>query len=274
MESCQPSELPLNIEVKKSGSPVEDMIENETSTANSLLSIDKLHISNPSEELKPSKPSLQLDSAESNAPVEVPTVSSQVKCRYCDEPHTKELLAAHQENCEKRNILCEACGETVELDIFDFHLEICTHGMEANEMYPEDNNQYHFGMNLDNAHQGEQNQENWNEQENFEAPGEENEPLSDEEEEIDFDSLTYEQLMTLDNTIVKKGMSDKEMEAFPIDVFVKGYDEECACSVCISELESGEITRKLTCGHKFHKDCVDTWLNQNITCPVCKKYLR
>jgi len=177
------------------------------------------------------------------------------------------------------------------LDIFDFHLEVCAQRTETNDLYQQEaNDAYYFSL-LQNNGQEEQapNQENWNEQNQEEWNGQENhegqegqegqeeqegEHDSEEEDDIDLDSLTYEQLMTLDNTIVKKGMTDKEMEQFPIDVFIKGYDQEGSCSVCISDLESGEITRKLTCAHKFHKDCIDTWLKHNITCPDCKKYLR
>ncbi len=26
----------------------------------------------------------------------------------------------------------------------------------------------------------------------------------------------------------------------------------------------------LECGHCFHKDCVDVWFTQNLTCPNCR----
>ncbi|CAI9089271.1 OLC1v1023818C1 [Oldenlandia corymbosa var. corymbosa] len=43
------------------------------------------------------------------------------------------------------------------------------------------------------------------------------------------------------------------------------------CSVCLSLLEDGEIARKLpNCGHVFHSECIDTWLNSQSTCPICR----
>ena len=86
--------------------------------------------------------------------------------------------------------------------------------------------------------------------------------------------LTYEQLIALDNTIVKKGMTAEEVSKIPVQVYLKEFDGVCGCSVCISDFESGESMRKLVCGHKFHKECIDTWLETNITCPICKKFLR
>lgn len=47
-------------------------------------------------------------------------------------------------------------------------------------------------------------------------------------------------------------------------------DERRVCMVCLSEKEIGETVRTLPCMHTFHKDCVDEWLQQNATCPVCK----
>ncbi|KAL2332798.1 hypothetical protein Fmac_014011 [Flemingia macrophylla] len=48
---------------------------------------------------------------------------------------------------------------------------------------------------------------------------------------------------------------------------------EC-CRVCLCEFEEGEKLRELKCRHMFHKDCLDTWLQQCFgTCPLCRKQL-
>lgn len=42
------------------------------------------------------------------------------------------------------------------------------------------------------------------------------------------------------------------------------------CPICLLDIESGnEMT---TCGHKFHKNCLNHWLSQcpNKSCPVCR----
>jgi hypothetical protein len=41
------------------------------------------------------------------------------------------------------------------------------------------------------------------------------------------------------------------------------------CSVCTTAAK-GEQWRVLPCNHKMHPECVDTWLNDHGTCPVCR----
>ena len=46
---------------------------------------------------------------------------------------------------------------------------------------------------------------------------------------------------------------------------------EGTCSVCLSELVDGEKVRVLTaCMHCFHARCVEKWLRENATCPLCR----
>jgi hypothetical protein len=45
--------------------------------------------------------------------------------------------------------------------------------------------------------------------------------------------------------------------------------EECA--VCLNEMTKGQKIKKLDCGHKFHKTCIDTWIRINKSCPYCRE---
>ena len=45
------------------------------------------------------------------------------------------------------------------------------------------------------------------------------------------------------------------------------------CNICYCEFEIGERVRKLTCGHVFHQDCIDRWLQEATTCPVDRQEL-
>jgi len=53
--------------------------------------------------------------------------------------------------------------------------------------------------------------------------------------------------------------------------------EECLssepqeCSVCLANIEPGETLRHLpNCTHCFHRSCIDLWLLQSASCPLCK----
>ncbi|XVE90910.1 hypothetical protein DITRI_Ditri20bG0114200 [Diplodiscus trichospermus] len=63
---------------------------------------------------------------------------------------------------------------------------------------------------------------------------------------------------------------------------MKKYSDECfsasedaQCTVCLSEYNGEDILRILPhCGHSFHVTCIDIWLKQHSTCPVCRISLR
>lgn len=48
-------------------------------------------------------------------------------------------------------------------------------------------------------------------------------------------------------------------------------DDAKSCPICIEEFEDGNEVRYLWCMHRFHKDCVDKWLEKHSNCPMCKK---
>lgn len=47
-------------------------------------------------------------------------------------------------------------------------------------------------------------------------------------------------------------------------------DPRCACAICRDIFEAGNFLRQLPCGHEFHTDCGDGWLQLNNTCPICR----
>ncbi len=58
---------------------------------------------------------------------------------------------------------------------------------------------------------------------------------------------------------------------------VRTYDEESLlnikrnpqCSICLNEIITHE--KELQCKHKYHKDCINKWLERSNTCPVCRR---
>ncbi|RDY02342.1 E3 ubiquitin-protein ligase ATL4, partial [Mucuna pruriens] len=43
------------------------------------------------------------------------------------------------------------------------------------------------------------------------------------------------------------------------------------CAVCLSKFHNHDLLRLLPlCCHAFHAECIDTWLQSNLTCPLCR----
>ncbi|XP_064525875.1 E3 ubiquitin-protein ligase RNF128 isoform X2 [Pseudopipra pipra] len=43
-----------------------------------------------------------------------------------------------------------------------------------------------------------------------------------------------------------------------------------SCVVCFEQYKPNDVMRVLTCNHVFHKTCIDPWLLEHGTCPLCK----
>nr|GMC65642.1 E3 ubiquitin-protein ligase SDIR1 [Ipomoea batatas]GMD86059.1 E3 ubiquitin-protein ligase SDIR1 [Ipomoea batatas] len=121
----------------------------------------------------------------------------------------------------------------------------------------------------------------------------------------EFDDLDYEALRALDadNVPTAPSMTEEEINALPVHKYKifgpqsaglsgqqvsssssaekkqepvnsagssKPSDDELTCSVCLEQVNEGELVRSLPCLHQFHANCIDPWLRQQGTCPVCK----
>lgn len=48
------------------------------------------------------------------------------------------------------------------------------------------------------------------------------------------------------------------------------YTEKLNCSVCLKNMFQKKV-KFLRCGHVFHCNCVNSWLDVKRTCPLCRK---
>jgi len=43
------------------------------------------------------------------------------------------------------------------------------------------------------------------------------------------------------------------------------------CPICLETMEDANNVKCCNCGHSFHTECVDIWLEKNTTCPTCRE---
>ncbi|XP_020210110.1 NEP1-interacting protein 1 isoform X1 [Cajanus cajan] len=62
-------------------------------------------------------------------------------------------------------------------------------------------------------------------------------------------------------------------QPFNSNKMLKSYNTSC-CSICYQDFEDGELVRILPkCSHHFHLECIDKWLVQQGSCPMCRTYV-
>lgn len=101
-----------------------------------------------------------------------------------------------------------------------------------------------------------------------------NENTENFEPVFDIDSMTYEELLALEDRIgyVKVGLSlsaraVSSTQRLPI-VSLEGKEAEELCCVCLQPF--GDSAKRLPgCRHLFHPKCIDEWLELKKTCPLC-----
>ncbi|XP_051120207.1 RING-H2 finger protein ATL39-like [Andrographis paniculata] len=75
-----------------------------------------------------------------------------------------------------------------------------------------------------------------------------------------------------------RGLEPQTLASFPTKKYRElclSSNENAQCTVCLSSYHNDDTLRILpACGHSFHARCIDIWLHQHFTCPVCRVSLR
>lgn len=88
--------------------------------------------------------------------------------------------------------------------------------------------------------------------------------------------MSYEEMMEICDTIGYHYVGVEDIDACaPMDAHPRAITMD-RCAICLEEGEGLEAsqgaTRTITaCGHQFCAPCIQEWLGQHKTCPICKK---
>uniref|UniRef100_A0A914HNH7 RING-type domain-containing protein n=1 Tax=Globodera rostochiensis TaxID=31243 RepID=A0A914HNH7_GLORO len=77
------------------------------------------------------------------------------------------------------------------------------------------------------------------------------------------------------NTFTKLILSFLLFQLFLTDAVIfkcfSRVKENPNCAICQDEIEHNRDALKIPpCNHKYHKECINTWLKQKNTCPYCR----
>ncbi|KAL6049619.1 hypothetical protein STEG23_012433 [Scotinomys teguina] len=77
-------------------------------------------------------------------------------------------------------------------------------------------------------------------------------------------------IFNLYNNDQPRGLTKEEIDNLAMRSFSEN-DTLDTCSVCITEYTAGNKLRTLPCSHEYHVHCIDHWLLENSTCPICRR---
>ncbi|KAJ7982582.1 RING-H2 finger protein [Quillaja saponaria] len=71
------------------------------------------------------------------------------------------------------------------------------------------------------------------------------------------------------------GLKKELREMLPIVVYMESFSvKDTQCSVCLLDYQAEDRLQQIpACGHTFHMNCIDLWLSNNSTCPLCRMSL-
>uniref|UniRef100_A0A3P9BZB0 RING-type E3 ubiquitin transferase n=1 Tax=Maylandia zebra TaxID=106582 RepID=A0A3P9BZB0_9CICH len=92
----------------------------------------------------------------------------------------------------------------------------------------------------------------------------------EEPSSLPFLRLAHFFLLNDDDEDQPQGLTKEQIDNLSMRNFGES-DALKTCSVCITEYAEGNKLRKLPCSHEYHVHCIDRWLSENSTCPICRR---
>ena len=87
-----------------------------------------------------------------------------------------------------------------------------------------------------------------------------------------FDLLTYEQLNSLCDEIGYHKIGIKNIDnVAPATIRMKKGKDDDRCPICLEDMHKALYMRIIKiCNHEYCGECIEKWLQENKTCPICK----
>ncbi|XWS24658.1 hypothetical protein CRYUN_Cryun27aG0001300 [Craigia yunnanensis] len=75
-----------------------------------------------------------------------------------------------------------------------------------------------------------------------------------------------------DLSMAELGLNKEVREMLPIIIYKETFSiRDTQCSVCLGDYQKEDKLQQIpACGHTFHMDCIDHWLANHTTCPLCR----
>jgi E3 ubiquitin-protein ligase RNF115/126 len=65
------------------------------------------------------------------------------------------------------------------------------------------------------------------------------------------------------------------VEILPVNLITMVTREaRSECPICFEEFDRFGDYTELTCGHIYHRECLDNWRRAKNTCPVCRRKIK
>ncbi|XP_066506058.1 uncharacterized protein si:ch211-59o9.10 [Hoplias malabaricus] len=84
----------------------------------------------------------------------------------------------------------------------------------------------------------------------------------------------YEALLAfeeLQGNVAKNALGEADIQRFPTKIYNSAHNAgKTDCQICFCDYKEGEKLRILPCFHDYHTKCIDRWLKESSTCPICR----
>ena len=89
------------------------------------------------------------------------------------------------------------------------------------------------------------------------------------------DNMDYDRLLEMfGDGSENRGASTTTIRSLPSTTLhdvEKELPQDCRkCAICLDDFKNGQKRKTLECLHGFHNKCIDRWLKNNASCPICK----